>query len=211
MTLSVQAVQRLEDGAPSYPSVRIPIVVEGKKAQGDTPFSLAPPKNGEVTLEAPRDIRVNGVELEFAGWVIANQRSKRAPKITLRVDEATQAIAYYEGEEEAANPKAKPPVAVLKTSAERMCAQSLTHSLLPWNVSDGSAPIIVRAEIAYPDKHIENIELKSFEGSQLFPMSFADGGNLAIKIVATDSSGASSSATSTVRLEPCAGAAQVPQ
>ena len=212
VTLSVQAVQRLKDGAPSYPNVGIPVVVEGKKARGDTPFSLAPPKGAEVTLEAPRDVRVNGVELEFAGWVIAGQRSERTPKITLRVDEATQAIAYYEGEEEPANPKAKPPVAALRTSADQMCAQSLTHSLLlSWNVSDGSAPIIVRAEIAYPDKHIENIELKSSEGSQLFPMSFADGGNLAIKIVATDFSGASSSATSTVRLEPCAGAAQVPQ
>jgi hypothetical protein len=67
LVLSVQAIHRLEDDAPSYPTVQIPVTFEGGKLARETPFELAPAKGMEVTLDAPEEVRANGVELKFAG------------------------------------------------------------------------------------------------------------------------------------------------
>jgi len=85
-----------------------------------------------------------------------------------------------------------------------MCVQSFTHGLqLSWDVSDGVPPVTVKAEIAYPDKHIENMELKFIQGDQTFPMSYPGGGTVKVKVVATDADDASSSAEASVELKPC--------
>ena len=126
------------------------------------------------------------------------------PKISLKVDEAVKAVAYYEGEEGVPNPKAKPLHAAVSASAQQVCVQSFTHELvLSWEISDGQPPVAVRAEITYPDQHVENMGLKPIEGSQAFPMTFAEGGNLKVKIVATDDSNATTSAESSVDLKSC--------
>jgi len=203
LVLSVQAIQRLEDGAPPYPTVQIPVTFEGGKLARETPFELAPAKGMEVTLEAPEEVEVNGVELKFTGWAVG-PRSETSGKITLKADEATKAVAFYEGEEAGEGRKAKPPETTLSAGAKQVCVQSFTHGLqLSWDVSDGVPPVTVKAEIAYPDKHIENMELKFIQGDQTFPMSYPGGGTVKVKVVATDADDASSSAEASVELKPC--------
>ena len=60
----------LKDGAPSYPNVQIPVVVQGEKITRQTPFELAPPKGADVSLEAPKEFRTDDVEMKFVGWAI---------------------------------------------------------------------------------------------------------------------------------------------
>jgi hypothetical protein len=55
----------------------------------------------------------------------------------------------------------------------------------------------------YPDKHVENVELKPIEGSQSFPMTCSKGGSVKVKVIAQDSRNVSSSAESSVQLKPC--------
>jgi hypothetical protein len=110
-----------------YPSVQIPVTFKGGKATGETPFALAPPKGMEVTFEAPEEVEVNGVELKFTGWAIG-QRSETSRKITLKADEATKAVAFYEGEEAGEGQKAKPPETTISASAQ----QGLRAELHPW-------------------------------------------------------------------------------
>lgn len=204
LTLSVQAVQVGEDGAPPPLRVTIPVAMKDRKFTGDTPFELLPPKGTEVSLEAPQEIRTEDAVLRFVGWAIPGRRSENQRKISLKVDEATRAIAYYEEEKSIPDPKAKPLRVAVSTSAREVCVQSFTHELmLSWEISDGQRPVTVRAEITHPDQHVEHIELKPIEGSQSFPMTFPNGGSVRAKVIATDSSKASSSAESNVELKPC--------
>jgi hypothetical protein len=65
--------------------------------------------------------------------------------------------------------KAKPPETTISANAQQVCVQSFTHGLqLSWDVSDGVPPVAVKAEIAYPDKHIE-WSLSSSRAIRLFP------------------------------------------
>jgi hypothetical protein len=156
-----------------------------------------------VTLEAPEEVEVNGVELKFAGWAIG-QRSETSRKITLNADEATKAVAFYEGEEAGEGRKAKPPETTISASAQQVCVQSFSHGVrLAWDVSEGRQPVAIKAEIAYPDKHIENMELKFIRGDQTFPVTYPGGGKVNVKVVATDADNASSSAEASVELKPC--------
>jgi hypothetical protein len=142
--------------------------------------------------------------LKFAGWAIPGKRSEAQNKITLKIDEAAKAIAYYEREKGVADEKAKPLHVSLSTSVQQVCVQSFTHELtLSWKVSDGQRPVTVQTEITYPDKHVENVELKPIEGSQSFPMTFPKGGSVKVKVIAQDSRNVSSSAESSVQLKPC--------
>jgi hypothetical protein len=61
----------------------------------------------------------------------------------------------------------------------------------------------VRLEITPPDRHLENVELKPVEGSQTFPLSYAGGGDVTVKAIATDSAGATATTQSTTVLQPC--------
>jgi photosystem II stability/assembly factor-like uncharacterized protein len=204
LILSVQAVQMLKDGAPSYPNVQISTVIQDKKVTRETPFELAPPKGAEVTLEAPMELRRDDAEMKFVGWVIDGRFSGAEPQITLKLDEAAKVVAYYEGEESITG-KGPPPHATVSTSAQQICAQGLTHELIvSWDVSDGQPPLTIQADILYPDNHAERLGFKFAEGSQMFPMSFATGGSVKVKLMATDSTNASSVAESNVELKPCA-------
>src|SRR5262249_7941163 len=78
----------------------------------------------------------------------------------------------------------------------QVCVQSFTHALqLSWDVSEGVPPVSVKAEIAYPDKHIENMELRFIRGAQTFPVTYPEGGTVKVKVAATDAGEASSSAS----------------
>jgi hypothetical protein len=165
------------------------VVIKDKKFSRDTPFELAPPKGTEISLEAPPEMREEDRVLKFAGWAIPGKRSEAQNKITLKIDEAAKAIAYYEREKGVADEKAKPLHVSLSTSVQQVCVQSFTHELtLSWKVSDGQRPVTVQTEITYPDKHVENVELKPIEGSQSFPMTFPKGGSVKVKVIAQDSS-----------------------
>lgn len=63
---------------------------------------------------------------------------------------------------------------------------------LSWDVSEGVPPVSVKAEIAYPDKHIENMELRFIRGAQTFPVTYPEGGTVKVKVAATDAGEASS-------------------
>jgi hypothetical protein len=57
----------------------------------------------------------------------------------------------------------------ISANAQQVCVQSFTHGLqLSWDVFDGVPPVAVKAEIAYPDKHIE-WSLSSSRAIRLFP------------------------------------------
>jgi hypothetical protein len=118
----------------------------------------------------------------------------------LKADEATKAVAFYEGEEAGEGQKAKPPEITISASAQQVCVQSFTHALqLSWDVSEGVPPVSV---IAYPDKHIENMELRFIRGAQTFPVTYPEGGTVKVKVAATDACEASSSAEASVELAP---------
>ena len=169
MVLSVQAIQRLEDGAPPYPTVQIPVTFEGGKLAPETPFELAPAKGMEVTLEAPEEVEVNGVELKFTGWAVG-PRSETSGKITLKADEATKAVAFYEGEEAGEGRKAKPPETTLSAGAKQVCVQSFTHGLqLSWDVSDGVPPVTVKPRSPILTSTLRTWSLSSSRAIRLFP------------------------------------------
>jgi hypothetical protein len=68
------------------------------------------------------------VEPKFTGWAIG-QRSETSSKVTLKADEATKAVAFYEGEETGEGQKAKPPET---TNHLGQRAAGLRAELHPW-------------------------------------------------------------------------------
>ena len=67
-----------------------------------------------------------------------------------------------------------------------------------------SKPVTVEAEITYPDRHAEHMELKHIEGSvRQFPIPFPNGGSPKVKAVATDFTKARALAESSVEVKPC--------
>ena len=99
--LSVQAIQVGEDGAPPPVTARISVVSRTRSATRKAPFRIAPPPGTEVTLEAPPEIAGEGRTLKFLGWAISGGRSESQPRISLKVEGAMKAVAYYELSEEA--------------------------------------------------------------------------------------------------------------
>ncbi len=204
LVLSVQALQLNDDGAPSYLNVPIPVQVKDQKLRRDTPFELTPPKGTEVSLEAPREFRRIDRVLKFAGWVIPGRPPVTGTKVSLRVDMAVRAVAYYENDRRIPDPKAAPLRVAVSARAQQMCLQEFTHSVvLSWEIGDGRRPVSLFAEMTYPDRTLNRIELKHFEGSQEFPISSSQGGKVRIKVTATDSAEAHSSAETNVELKPC--------
>ncbi len=202
--LSVNAMQVGEDGAPPPLNVRIPVSAKEGKLERDTPFDLRLPEGAEITLEAPRVIRTRDAEMRFVGWAVPGRRGQTRARITLKVDEALRAIAYYEEERRIADPDAKPLRLTASASARLVCVQSFTHELrVNWAIHDGQRPAVVRLAITYPDRHVEHVELKHIEGMQRFPMTFPKGGRLIVNAVATDEGNARASAQSSVDLAPC--------
>ncbi|MET0168453.1 MAG: hypothetical protein ABW318_26110, partial [Vicinamibacterales bacterium] len=202
--LSVLAMQVGEDGAPPPVNVGIPVVVQDRKIEQQTPFDLRLPEGAEVYLEAPREIRVRGAELKFVGWAVPGLRPDISTRITLKMDAAVKAVAYYEQEEEVVNTKAPPLQLAASAAASQVCVQSFTHELrMTWAITGGQRPAVVRLEITYPDQHVEQVELKPLEGSQTFPMTFPKGGRVTVNAIATDSSNGRASVQSSVELAPC--------
>jgi len=204
ITLSVQAVLRDEDGAPSPVSARMPVSMKDQKATRETPFDFPTIAGAEVALEAPAEIEEEEGVLKFTGWAIPGKRSVRSNKTTVKLNEAATATAYYEMEKRKPNPKAKPLHISVSTEVQQICEPGYTHKLkLAWDTIDGQRPVTVRAEITYPDRHIESMEFKPSEGFQPFPINYPQGGEVKVKVIARDFTGQSSSATSTVELQPC--------
>jgi hypothetical protein len=137
------------------------------------------------------------------GWVIG-ARQERSRTVSLTLDDAIKAVAYYEGEEAAPGAKPSPLHVGLTATVAQRCVQRLTHDVtLSWKVTGVRPPVRIEAHLTYPDRHVENVGLKPIEGAQDFPMSVPDGGGLHVGIVATDAGKITSSAETTVELRPC--------
>lgn len=204
LTLSIHALKREEDGAPSPLTVKIPVTIKGYKDTRETPFDLMLADDTEVTLEAPHEIRTRTHVLEFEGWTVPGRPSERRTTITLKGRDAGKVIAYYEEGKSIRDPKARPLRLTAAANARRVCVQSLTHELtVTWQIQGGQRPATARLEITMPDRQVENVQLKPIEGSQSFPMTFPKGGNVTVKATATDSSGTSATAQSSAQLQPC--------
>ena len=202
--LSVRAMQVGEDGAPPPLAVRIPIVARAGKVERQTPFELRVPEGEEFYLEAPQTLRTGGAELRFVGWSVPGRRGDTNPRLALKLSEAMRVVAYYEQEEESKDPKAPPLRLTASASARRVCVQSLTHELnVTWAILGGQRPAVVTLEIAYPDRHVEQVELKPIEGSQSFPVTYPKGGRITVKATATDAGDGRASVESSVELPPC--------
>ena len=140
---------------------------------------------------------------KFVGWVIGGRR-ERSRTVSLTLDHAIKAVAYYEGEEAGTGSKPSPLQVDLTAKATQPCVQRLTHEVtVSWKVAGGRPPVRIEAHLTYPDRHVENVGLKPIEGVQDFPLSVPDGGGLHVGLVATDAGKATSSAEATVELRPC--------
>jgi len=204
ITLAVQAIQIGSDGAASPLTVTIPVSVKDEKANRNAPFEFAAKAGVEASLEAPKEVRQENEVFRFVGWAVPGKRGESNPKITLKLTEATRAVAYYAKIASAPNAKAKPLQVTVSTSVEPRCVSSLSHEFtISWSVSEGQRPVEVRAEITYPDKRIENIQLKPITGSRSFPANYPNGGEIKVKIIAEDVSKQSASADSIITLQPC--------
>jgi len=204
ITLVVQAVQIGSDGAASPLTVTIPVSVKDEKANRNAPFEFAAKAGVEAALEAPKEVRQENDVFRFVGWAIPGKKGENNPKITLKLNEATRAIAYYEKVSSTPNAKAKPLQVTVSTSAKPICVSSLSHEFtVSWGVSEGQRPVGVRAEITYPDKRTETIQLKPISGSRSFPVNYPSGGEIKVKVIADDVSKQTASADSVVTLKPC--------
>jgi hypothetical protein len=138
------------------------------------------------------------------GWSVPGKKPGRQPTITLKLDEAARAVAYYEKTKSITDPKAKPVQIAIKAEARDVCQRGYSHEVtIHWSVTEGQRPVSIRAEIIYPDKHIENVELRTNEGSRPFPTDYPGGGEIRVKAIADDSTKQNASAEATVQLKPC--------
>jgi hypothetical protein len=122
------------------------------------------------------------------------------------MNEALRAIAYYEEVERLPDPTAKPLRLATSTRARTVCVQSFTHELhVQWAIIDGRRPAVARLEIAYPDGHVEQVELKPIEREQAFPMTYPKGGRVIVSAFGTDEGNGRASTQTSVELPPCPG------
>ena len=205
VVLGVHAIEVGGDGAPPSLAAEITVILDGKRYQRKAPFTIAPGAGAEVVLEAPAEIATEGAGLKFAGWALSGGKRSSERRITLKLIEAVNAVANYEGEESTSGRDVKPLRIVASAHARRVCVQNLTHELsVSWKIVDGQRPAGARAEINYPDRHREIVEFKPIEGTQSFPMNYPAGGMVLVKMIATDATDKPAVAESTVRLEGCA-------
>lgn len=204
LTLTVHAIEVGKDGAPPPLNVRILASIGTSNYTHATPFEVAPRERAEIVLEAPREIRAEAAVLKFVGWAIPGQRAELRPTISLRLDQTAKAIAYYEKERRIPDPNARPLQVVASTAASAVCVPSFTHELtLSWGIDGGQLPVTARAEITFPDRHVESVGLKHLEGAQPFPVNFPKGGSVSVRVTATDSVTVSAAVESTLDLRPC--------
>jgi hypothetical protein len=150
-------------------------------------------------------VKTEDALLRFAGWVLPGGKRSAERRITLKAGETVSAVANYDEVRSIADDDAKPIRLAVAATAQRVCVQNVTHELvLSWEVLDGQRPADVHAEVAYPDRHREAIWLKPIQGTQAFPISYAAGGTVSVKMIATDSTDRPAVTESQVRLEPCA-------
>src|SRR5262249_37274250 len=185
-------------------TVTIPVSVKDEKASRSAPFEFAAKPGVEASLEAPKEVRQDNEVFRFVGWAIPGKRNENNVRITLKLDEATRAIAYYEKVASTPDAKAKPLQVAVSTSVKQICVSSLSHEFtISWNVSEGQRPADVRAEITYPDNRVESIQLKPINGSRSFPVNYPTGGDIKVRVIAEDVTKKPASADSVVTLKPC--------
>jgi hypothetical protein len=205
VTVTVHAIQLGEDGAPPSVPAQILVLVDGERHIRIAPFAFAPGDRADVVLEAPAEVKTEDALLRFAGWVLPGGKRSAERRITLKAGETVSAVANYDEVRSIADDDAKPIRLAVAATAQRVCVQNVTHELvLSWEVLDGQRPADVHAEVAYPDRHREAIWLKPIQGTQAFPISYAAGGTVSVKMIATDSTDRPAVTESQVRLEPCA-------
>ena len=164
---------------------------------------MVQPKGTRVTLEAPQDVRSDHAKLKFVGWVIGG-RQERSRTVSLTLDDAIKAVAYYEGEEAAPGSKASPLHVALTATVAQSCVHRLTHDVtLSWKITGGRPPCASRHTLLIPTGTLRTWDLSRSRACRDFPISVPDGGGLHVGIVATDVGKATSSAETTVKLIPC--------
>ncbi len=204
VVLGVHALQVGEDGAPPSLPAEITVLLKGQRYVRAAPFEIAPGDDAEVVLEAPAEIKKEDAVLRFVGWAFPGGKRSSERRIVLKLSEAVDAVANYEEARSIPDKDAKPLRVTASATARRVCVQNLTHELLlSWEIVDGQRPARMRAEIGYPDRRRETIELKPVQGSQPFPLNYPAGGTIIVKMIATDSTDKPAVSESTVRLEPC--------
>ena len=101
--LLVQAVRLLDDGTPPQLGVELPVTSRKESFSRKTPFHWAPAQGTGVSLEAPREIETPEGTLRFLSWEVSSPgsetRSETRPALSLTVEGATKAVAYYQLEE----------------------------------------------------------------------------------------------------------------
>jgi len=203
-TLRVQASSRNEDGPPSPLTATIQIKVQKAQLSREAPFEIPIGAKEQVSLEAPQEIRDHAGLFRFSGWRVNGKPGGMTTKITLIINEATQAMACYEREKPASTGKAAPLRVTLTSDARQVCVPSFSHELtISWSATDGTPPVVVRAEVTFPDTHVENFGLKGFEGSKAIPMNYPAGGAIKIKMIAQDANKQEATGEATVTLKPC--------
>jgi hypothetical protein len=193
-----------EDGAPPSLAVSVQATTPRERGTKETPFDLARFPELEVTLEAPAEVRDQEETLSFLGWVIDGARSDRRNRITLKLQDVSSVVAYYNVKQTAPRPQFGELKVSFSANARNVCVAGFSHELtLNWEAIGGQAPVKLRAYITYPDQSSDNRELKHFTGSREVPVSFPGGGNVEIRVTAADSARGATSTQSTVSLTPC--------
>jgi len=204
VTVAVHAIQIGEDGAPPSVPAPIMVLVNGERHVRAAPFEFAPGDGADVVLEAPAEVKTKDAVLRFVGWALPGGKRAAERRITLKASEAVNAVVNYDEAQPIPDKGAKPIRLIASASAKRLCVQNVTHELvLSWEILDGQRPASVHAEIAYPDRHLEQIGLKPIQGTQSFPMNYPAGGTVSVKMIATDSTDKPAVAESAVRFESC--------
>ena len=204
LTLDVAAAEVEKDGPPRSLNVRVAIEASGKKYAQEAPFPFVPEELSEITLQVPKEIRDGDRLLKFVGWVVSGKGQGVNNKLSLKFTKGTNAVAHYKLKSEPQNPKGQTPRVSISATEELLCSENLSHLLIvTWDAMGGEPAVRVILEITYPDKHIENTELKPRHGSQRFALNAPKGGLAKVKITAWNSNNESSSADATVRLKAC--------
>jgi hypothetical protein len=192
----VHALRLEDDGAPS------PVTIDVETS--NAPFVLAPVPGSEISLHAPAEIRDRDAILSFVGWVINGKPAGYRNRISLDLEEGSTVVAYYELKNRLPPSRPAALTVALSANAQSVCVAGFSHEVtFSWDVPGGQPPVLLRADIAWPDGSGENRELKSINGSSPIPVDYPAGGKVTIRVIAEDSRKRSASAESVVVLGPC--------
>jgi hypothetical protein len=182
--------------------VKIAVVTQDRKFTQDTPFRISPSEPEDVTLEAPRQILVEGRLLRFVGWTVSGKPRGTSNKIEVKINEAVTATAFYEGREVIPlSQSGNVPRISVSANAESFCVDGLSHQINAiWEIVGGRESISVVSEMTFPDGHVETTELKPLSSPQQYPLNFPAGGEVKIKMTLWESNKVISSAETSVRL-----------